>query len=434
MRLVGIDPTGSTWDRTAACPASAALPQVFNGHASDPRDKGTALHKFVDRIAEMRRETPPRSLVKAREIALEEVDEQWRPACEQLDVEALGHRTTLSTEVAVAYDWVADTARILTPIAPRQYEVDPDREVAQTLDVCGVGDRTVTVGDYKGPYAWLPDPSRSLQLGGGALALARVFKARTAHVEFIRLRTDGTIAPWRATLDTFALEGVRERIQAMMRDVAELRGAVADGATPNVTEGPWCGYCPARTHCPAKTALVRSVLAGDARTRLSLREPITPDNVGDVYRLLRKVKEGVSLVEKAVRAYEADGAPSTPDRVSESAIPVGVDEDGSLRYFGRFEREGNEKIDGDIALDVLQRIYGDTAIGAFEVSTSKDAIEKLIRANKPPGQTLKDAKAEAFDRIRAAGGASRAPTDKPTEFLVSPDGKAKKATTRKKAS
>ncbi len=432
MRTIGIDPTGSTWDRIAACPSSAALPQVFNGHPVDFRDRGIGQHAFLDRVAELRRSPASLPLHVARKEALEEVEPQWRAACEAIDLERLGDRTKLSSEVAVAYNFVEDTARILTPVAPRQYEIDPACEVAQTIDVCGVGDRVVFVGDYKGPYAWLPEPSRSLQLGGAALSLARIYKARSANVEFIRLRSDGSVLPWRATLDTFALEGVAERLQSMMRMVGQVRAQFEDGdIAPNVTEGPWCGSCNARAHCPAKTQLVRAVLAGDGKTKLSLREPITRENVGAVYAKLKLVKSAVAIAEKAVRAFEADGPPSTPDHVSDSAIPAGIDPDGSLRYFGRFEREGNEKIDGEIALGVLREKYGDAALEAFEVETSKEAISEVVRANKPDDMTLKAAKEEVLAAIRAAGGVSRAPTDKPTEFTVAPDGRAKKAARRK---
>lgn len=437
MRIVGIDPTGSTWDRTAACPASAALPQVFDGHSNEFRDKGTAIHRFLDRVTQLRRDGVPSD--EAELTALGEVEEQWKAVCEQVDVSALAWRTTLSSELAVAYNWKTDTARYLQPVAFRQYEIDPECEVAQTIDFAGVNvpERFLAIGDYKGPWAYLPEPARSLQLGGAALALARIHKARRAHVEFIRVRSDGTVSPWRAELDVFALESVAERLQAMMRDVERMRADLATDVVPNVTEGPWCGGCPARTHCPAKTALVRSVLAGDAKHKLSLREPITAENVGSVYAMLKKVREATKYVEKAIRAYEADGAPSTPEQLSPSAIPLGVDDDGSLRYFGRFERQGNEKIDGKIALEVLRKTYPESDNSllepAFEMVTSKDAIRDVIRANKPADQTLKAAEEEVLAAIRSSGGATKPPTDKPTEFTIAADGRAKKAT-RKKAS
>ena len=425
-RITGLDPTGSSFDRIDMCAASAALPQVFDGHANEDRGRGTALHYFLDRVAKLRvaGETPE----AAREQALAEVDDQWRVAAELVDLEQLGHRTTLSTEVAVAYDWRADKGRVLQLAGPRQYEIDPDREVALTLDLVGVGDRVVHVGDYKGPWAWLPAPERSLQLGVGALALARIYRARSAHVEYLRLRSDGSVSAWRAQLDVFGLDAVAQRVHTMMTGVEQLAGAIAAGVVPNVTEGPWCTYCKARQHCPAKTQLVRAVLAGDAKQKLSLREPITAENVATVYSLLRKTKEAVSHVEKAIRAYEADGEPSTPERLSPSAIPIGTDADGSRRFFGRFERAGGEKIDGGIAHAVLVERFGpEVATKAFELSTSKEAIRDVIRQNKAEGETITAVETEVLTKIRQLGGSKHPPTDKPTEFTVAPDGSAKKA-------
>lgn len=428
-RITGIDPTGSSFDRIALCTASAALPQVFEGGAGEYRDRGTAIHKFLDRVAQLRRDSFP--LDAAVAAALAETDEQWRAACDQVDIEQLGDRTTLSTEVALAYNWKADSGRVLHPVAPRQYEIDPDCEVALTLDVAGVGDRHVAVGDYKGQFAWLPDPATSLQLGVGALVLARIHRARSASVEYLRVRSDGSISRWAAELDVFGLEAVADRVQAMMREVEQLRGAIGDGVVPNVTTGPWCQFCKARMHCPAKTQLVRSVL--EAGTKLSLREPITPANVGNVYALLKRAKEGVAIVEKAIHAYEGDGDPSTPEQLSPTAIPVGPDPDGSMRYFGRFERPGREQLDGATTLRVLTARYGaEIATKACEVETSKTAIEEVVRANLGEGEKLGATKDAIIAEIRAAGGTQRAKTDKATEFTVAPDGTVK--TRKRKAS
>lgn len=436
-RVTGIDPTGSSFDRIAACAASAALPQVFDGGPAPYRDRGIALHGFLDAVAKLR--VAGVELATAREQALADVDEAWRPVAAQVDLEQLGDRTTLSSEVALAYNWKADTARVLQPIAHRQYEIDVDTEVAFTLDVIGVdqGERVGYVGDYKGPFAWLPDPARSLQLGAGVLAIARIYRLRRGVVEHIRLRSDGTAKPFVGHLDVFAIDEVANRIGGMMRDVEQLRAAIDGGAVPNVTEGPWCQGCKATMHCPAKTQLVRSVLE-QGGVKLSLREPITPANAGSVYAMVKKAEQGLAIARKALVAYESAGEPTTERdgvmQVAPTAIPVGTEPDGSLRYWGRFERPGNEKLDGAITLRVLTAKYGaELAAKACEVETSKTAIEDLVRANLKEGEKLGATKDAIIDEIRAAGGTARAKTDKPTEFTVSADGTVK-AARKKKAS
>lgn len=415
--MITFIPTGSQMDRIAHCPASAALPQVRDANDNKARDRGTAMHKFLERVA-----------LAGREIALTEVDDEHRPFCAGIDITALTMQLSLSPEFALAYDWRNDTARALQPVEHRAYEVDESSEIPLTIDVAGVGHRTVYAGDFKSGYGWLPEPSQSMQLGLGALALARLHRARSARVEYMRVRDDGSVYRFAAVVDSFGLEATANRVSKTMRVVEELHVSVAAGTIPNVVEGPWCGYCPARHFCPAKTALVRSVL--DAKP-VSLREALTPANVSSAYLMLRRAKEGFSLLEKAIHAYVRDGEVSTPGHVSPTAIPLGPDPDGSMRFFGMFDRLGNEKLDGSKTYEVLAKRYGaDVATKAVEMETTKKAIEDVVRANLKPDEKIGATREAIVEEIRALGGSKRGKPDKPTEFTFAPDGTAK-ATKRK---
>lgn len=399
-RITGLDPTGSSVDRITRCPASAALPQVFDAGPSDARDRGTAIHGFLDRAGEI-----------GRVAALAEVDEKWHDVCARVDLATLP--ITLSREVAVAYNWQADTARILMPVEPRLYEIDPAVEIPLTLDIVGVGVGTVYVGDYKGPYAWLPEPEQSMQLGVGALAIARIHDATVARVEYIRIRDDGTPRRFDAELDVFGLEAAAERIRRTMALVAEIRVVVDAGRAPNVTEGPWCKHCPARHHCPAKTALIRAAAAQPAP--VSLREPLTPATAATVYMQLKRWKEAFAMVEGALYAY-----------AKESPIPLGVEDDGTELWFGELTREGNEQFDGAIAHQVLAERYdGDAANHAVTMEVTKKAITDLVRTRKPADSSLKGEQEAVFDAIRQLGGASRALVTSTTEYSRSPSGETK---------
>ena len=409
-RLTGIDPTGSAMDRVERCTASAALPQVFDANEKPDRDRGTAIHAFLDRVATLRKagaEDP-------RATALAEVDAQWRQVCEDVELAKLGPQLEMSTEVAVAYNWREDTARILKTAGHRLYEIDPSCEIAATLDVVGAAPREVYIGDYKGPYGWLPDPHQAMQLGLGAVAIARVTKARRAQVEYIRILSDGSPRKFSASLDVFGLEGAAARIRGTMERVEAMRPAIEAGVVPNVTEGPWCRHCPARMNCPAKTSAMRAVLAPEA-TAISIREPITPDNAGRVYSLWREAKNRLSMIEGAIHAY----AKVTP-------IPVGLDEDGSERFFGELRRPGNDVVDGVIAHQVLTKRYGgDAANTAVMMETTKKAIGDLARAHLQPGEKITKVIESIVEDIRAAGGIDNPETTTTTEYSVAPDGAAK---------
>ncbi len=402
LRITGIDPTGSSLDRTMRCPPSAALPQVFDANESPARDRGTAIHKFLERVAAV-----------GREEALAEVDAQWKEICSDIEIAKLADQLKLSTEIAVGYNWRNDTSRLLQPLEPRLYDVDTSCEVALTLDLVGVGDGEVYIGDYKGPYGWLPEPEQSMQLGVGALAVARIFNASRAVVEYIRIRSDGTPRKFWANLDTFGLENAAERIYTTMLAVDRLRGPIAAGTVPNVTEGPYCRYCPARQHCPAKTALIRNVLSDPKPIPYS--QPLTPEEALTAYRKLKLVKEAISYVDAALYAY-----------AKVEPIPLGPDADGSLRFFGELRRPGNEELDGPITHRVLTELYGGEAANtAVTMEVTKRAIGDVARKSLKDGEKITHVIDSIVDRVRDAGGSKRPETVSTIEFTVAPDGAAK---------
>jgi hypothetical protein len=396
--------TGSQLDRVARCLASAALPQIIDAsdEDNDSRDRGTAIHRFLERVGDI-----------GREAALAEVDDQWRGICSDLDLGKLATQISLSHEVAIAYNWRADTARLLHPVAPRAYEIDPSCEIATTMDVVGLGQDAVHVGDYKGPRAWLPAPEQSYQLGLGAVATTRLFDKSHAIVEYIRIRDDGSVRTFRGELDVFDLEAAAARIADLMRGVPDLRIHIEAGLTPDVTEGPWCRYCPAKQHCPAKTALVRRVLTDPAP--VSYLEPLTPETALRYYRLLAPARAALAHAEAALYAY----AKTTP-------IPLGDEPDGSTRWFGELRREGNEVLDGAVSHRVLAELYGgEAANSAVTMEVTKKAITDVVRDKLAPGQKITIEAERVFERIRQLGGASRPITTSTTEYTVSADGDAK---------
>lgn len=405
-RITGIDPSGSSLDRTVMCPPSAALPQIFDGNESDDdaKARGSWNHKFLQRTAEV-----------GRAAALAEVDPKHRARCESINTVKLADRLKLSTEVALAYNWRDDTARILTPAAPRVYEIDVDSEVPATGDVVAFDARIsrVYAGDYKGPRAWLPKPENSMQLGVEAVALARIYDASEATLEYIRILDDGNSIRFDATLDVFGIERAATRIRNTMGLVERIRTELDAGKVPNVTEGPWCRYCPAKHHCPAKTAGMRAVLNGERG--LSLREAITPANASTFYGMYRKAKDLIGQAEAAMFAY----AKLTP-------IKIRDEEDGSVRFFGELSREGNDVLDGPKTHAVIAKKYGpEVANEVVTMEVTKRAIGDAIKKHKSPDATQKGELDEIVDAVAAVGGVSNPTTTSTTEYTVSASGEAK---------
>jgi len=411
MRLVGVDPSGSSLDRLELCPAAGALPQVQTIDESDqsPRAKGSARHEFLDACAK-----------RGRDAALAEVDPKHREMCEAINTAKLADRLELSTEVAIAYDWRSDSARFLQPKTHRAYEITDD-EVPATLDVAAYDPeaRRVFVGDYKGPRAWLPAPERSLQLGIGALALSRIYRADDAAVEYIRLRDDGEPRRYDGTLDVFGFEEVAARVRSVMGLVAEARALVDRGIDPNVVEGSHCEHCPARWSCPAKIAGMREVIAAPIAAvlgegvpddaQISLRDNVTPAEVASFYAKWKRAKDLLAQAGSVLFAY----AKLTP-------VPLGADADGSLRFFGELSRPGNDVLDGRATHRVISAKYGpEVANEVVTMEATKKAIGEAVKKYKPADATQKAETEEIIAAIAELGGISNPTTTTTTEYTVS---------------
>lgn len=403
--IVGIHPTGSKLDTVGRCPAAAALPQVetFPDDDDDPRAKGTDVHRFLELCAEV-----------GRDAALEQVGEQWRPLCAEIDLAKLSRELNCSTEVALAYNWREDTTRRLYPIAHRRaYEIDESCEVAMRLDLLGASDLAVLIGDYKGPHAWLPAPAESYQLGTGAVAAARLLGRSSAVLEYIRIRDDSTVYKIRAELDVFGLEAAAERVRGTMEAVQRVRAVIAAGQVPNVSEGPWCRYCNARQSCPAKTAIIRQlVLDTQPLPPMTL---LTPEAAARAYAMFEPMKRALKQVEGALYAY----AKLDP-------IFVRTEDDGSERWFGELSRPGNEEVSGPVAHRVLTELYsGEVANAAVEYTATKTAIGAAVRAALPEGDKLAPALRAVYAAIDKRGGLHKPTTTTTTEYTISPTGEAK---------
>lgn len=394
--------SGSGMDRIARCPASAALPQTHDTNPNESRDRGSAMHRFLERVPAI-----------GREAALAETDEAHRGFCETIELAKLADRLTLSTEVALAYNFRDDTARRLLPLEHRAYEIDPECEIPLTVDLAGVGVDEVLIGDYKSGHGWLPEPHQSMQLGLGALALARIHEATRARVEYIRVRDDGSIRRFESTLDIFGLEGFAGRVSDTMTEVADLRVSIAAGAVPTTTQGPWCKHCHAREFCPGRTALIRHVLHDPQPIPYLL--PLTPESAQRAYQLLAPARAAIAQIEAAIYSY----AKTTP-------IPLGVEPDGTERWFGEVRRPGNDVLDGETTHRVLTELYGGEAANkAVTMETTKKAVQDTVRAKLKEGEKVTKKFEEVIGIVKLAGGITNPETCSTREYTVAPDGAAK---------
>lgn len=385
--------TFSTLPLAATCAGSAVIPPVDDDNEeSEARDRGTAIHAFLERVAQIRAARPEVDSDAARAIALGEVGESdYATALRGIDLDTLPAH--LAGEVALAWDWRTRRGRELGRNLGRRYPALGPTEVAGTVDVLGLDTPTVYVGDYKTGRTRYARPGSYLQTVAGALAAASALGATRAVVELVYLDEDGRSWPVRDELDEWDLASAAESLSVVMDRVTALGTDYRAGVAIPLSTGPHCARCRALKNCPAQTALVRA-LPSDVVELVDRPDYLSPERVADTFRRVEEMKSLLARVESEVFALAA----------REGGIDLG---DG--RVLGPVEWE-RERLDGSAAHDLLATWYG-TAVArdAAKLSVSKEAARAVIANRLQPKEKLSTKRGDGvFDRflaaLRASGG------------------------------
>jgi hypothetical protein len=369
-------PSGSRVQRAFACLASAVLPRIEV--TSEPAQAGTWKHLFFA------------NLRHGLDEALASVPEEYRAACEAIDVSSFTGIDAYDSEVPLVYDVKANTARRLPPgTSHRDYGALSEWEIGMTLDVAGVGPSEVMAADLKTGHGHVPPAHRNWQLAVAALALDALNHKGSARVALIHA-PEG-VKPWWdvAVLDAFALSDARLQLLAL----AERLARTSPDNVPMVL-GEQCRQCPSRLHCPAHTAFIHAAATGDGEMVSGLTSALTPDKARVAYGRLKVLRGAVKDLEAALAGYAEEH-------------PISLD-DG--RVYGA--KPGTETtVDAVVVRRVLSTLYGaEVADKATEYEASKASVERALRgvyeARKASGQkvTLKALSDEAFGAIEADGG------------------------------
>lgn len=72
------------------------------------------------------------------------------------------------------------------------------------------------------------------------------------------------------------------------------------GEPPRLSQGPWCKYCPAQDHCPAKWSMIRAAL-GEMQTMDSMVEAMTLEKCGQAWHWVKEVEKFRKKAEEVLR-------------------------------------------------------------------------------------------------------------------------------------
>lgn len=379
--------TGSSLERATACPASQALPHART--QSEAAERGSLIHWF---LAE--------SLTVGKSAALEKVPEQWRGVCEALaatDIPELDAASYVA-ELAVAYNVETGNARELGRQIDRDYGALHPDEVPLSLDTFGLCSDGVSVfvGDWKTGRGYVPPAAQNAQLLLGALATCRLYGRTRADVALGYIHEDGTIWFDRAFVDEWTIDGFASSLRKVAASVRYARDVVAGGFIPDTFAGPHCRYCPAFVHCPAQTALVRTIAESPERFRddaLRFRSELnalTPELAQKAYYTWRRAYDAINRIGEALRAYTTEHGPIELEN-GQVYGPVMTMRD---------------HVDGAVTRSVLLEKYGqEIAERACTWDSSKSAIREAMRTVAAQnGGSIAGHEREALAAIEAAGG------------------------------
>lgn len=370
--------SASAWPRIVACPASVALPQSSPDVASEAAARGTAIHAFLEDVANG---TPIEEAIAA-------TPPEYRHAVDQIPVDEL-HLDSIAAEVTFAM--LPDgSAQEIGRGLDRDYSGAGPDAIVGTADVVGMVDGAVYVADYKTGRARQVPAGDHWQLRILAAMAADAYSTDEAVVEIIQIGEMGEVFRDRATLDAFDLAAIRQTVRDTCDTIDRTRSTPWDEI--EVREGDHCRYCPAMAACPAKTRLLRVMAQEGAHNVVGAR--LTTENCADALEVFTRMKAVLDAAGRALHAF-----------AREHPIPCG---DGKV--YGAVETT-REKVDATIAYEVLEEEVGQKiATYALETTTSKKAIREALREEwnrrKAAGDkvTLKSLVEEVLFKIHGAGG------------------------------
>jgi hypothetical protein len=337
---------------------------------SEAAERGTAIHAYLEEWAKTgERPTPPAG---------------YEETCEGLSLPfILNGRTVWIVEAAFALDAMTGKVRYLGAGKGRDYGALCPTEIAGTADLVLLDDEgRLYVADYKTGSA-VTSAKTNPQLAFLALCLSKFRGNEEVGVELIYIREDGSHYTDAATLDALDLDGF----------ASDLRDAVTLWRSPEaaqrVNPGEWCGYCPSKWSCPVWTSLAREMGAGTLVPARESLPVLTPELAWATKQKIKRAREVLKETEKGLDAY-------LDDITRPGAVTLETGE-----RIGRIERT-REDIDPDVAVAVLERLYGpELARACYEGKVTKEGIRRALKGQR-------GASAQVLREIAAEGGITKA--------------------------
>lgn len=301
---------------------------------------------------------------------------------------------TWRSEVSYLYDVSSDTSRFLGCGLNRDYGDRRPFEVPGTIDAEGRAPGVLVIVDRKGFDEQTP-AERHPQVRFLALAAAR---AQPADRVVVAIRPELGAMDINEIDPVFDLDVIAHDVKQRVIRAAAVRSDARAGRPVQFNTGRWCRWCPAFDSCPKQAELRALVVLEDEHPDLALSTIVDDDSAADVFDLWKRI----GILHKRIGEQLYRHAAVRP-------IPL-----RNGKMFGRVEKLGNEKLNGDTVYDVVKARHGqDVADAAVIRSATKKRLEETLKGKRGAAKAV-------LDEVRTLGGASRSQGYEIAEYTPGP--------------
>lgn len=300
---------------------------------------------------------------------------------------------TWRAEVRYSYDVSDGTSRFCGTGSTRDYGTGGPFAIGGTVDVEGRGPGVLVIVDKKSFEAVTPAAANP-QVRFLALAAAR---HQPADRIFVAINHELAGLDVAEIDPVFDLDVIAHDTRQLLIRSAAVRADARAGKPVAFNVGRWCRWCPAFADCPKQSELTTLVRRDDEDPELALRLVLDDDSAQDVYALWKRIGILHKRISQQIHAYAAH-----------RPIPL-----GGGRFFGKIDKQGNEKLDGDVVWQAVRALYPGVEDTAVIRTATKKRLEEALKGRR-------GAMKKVLDLVRELGGATRNPGTAIEEYEAGP--------------
>lgn len=381
--------TGSKVHRFWRCPASAVLPQAWEGDEESPAQRrGKQIHRYLELARQI-----------GTDAAMDQSDEELLPLLKAIDLDQM---PDLDTEVAYRVNVREGQVRMLGSGLDRQYDEAAggppgDYEIDLTIDLAGAdtAKSVAYAGDYKSGHSKYPAPDLFGQTLLGAVAVTRTTMCDSAVTELLHIHSDGDHHKVTREVDEWTMSAFLSELVDAFDEAKRIEDRMSEGKLEHwqipVREGKHCEYCQAFSRCPAKMSL-----AGNLRPEIEALGVVVPQEDGSIATIDRDPR--VITVSRASKQWMAiERLEAVLSRIKEDICGMAAYEEIPLpdgRVIGRVQRS-KRKLDGRIAAEYIEKRYGRAARSEVAIEeVSLDRFKRAISSRLEKGQKAQTRKGD----------------------------------------